>query len=412
MKILIVTEDVPVQKLGGAGKHAVVLGNALIEAGHEVELLGGLRQDEHLTNNEFHGKLHTLIDMRNIGLKEVTFGIFNPIRQIYIARRIWTAIKQLDYKSFDVIHYHGHIAELGVLVHKNINYVHTLHDQGSECMTKLRFRNGLPCTAVSTIVCAECATKNKPNFIQIIISATAVKLHRLMAKKAFTKHKAIFVSDFLQNQFRNNVKNSSGINSVAIHNFTNVTEVQKLLLKNPIIKKKNEQPIILLVGRLDQTKGQQAFLEAVPDSLLNNVEIRIAGDGPDFAKLKQKYEIRGIKFLGFLSQEDVYKETIKADVCVVPSIWEEPCGTVSLEALALGKIVYALRRGGTPEQMKYCVFPNQLHLFEDIQSLSNALYEMSFPEKVCKVNLKSDVRSRLPEILNIYMQNSPLRQNE
>ena len=120
--------------------------------------------------------------------------------------------------------------------------------------------------------------------------------------------------------------------------------------------------------------------------------------------LKVKYTSRGVMFFGFKSQEEVYKLTMQADACVVPSIWEEPCGTVCLEALALGKFVFALSRGGTPEQLRYCVFPNQLRLFEDMQSLTHALSAIDFPDKVYALSFKSEVTARIPEILNVYTQ--------
>lgn len=404
MRILLVTEDVPVNKLGGAGKHAVLLGNALLEAGHEVELLGCMRQVGVDANNDFQGKLHATIDMRRIGLKEVALGIFNPLRRLLIAWRIWTAIQQLPYQKFDVIHYHGHTVELGILVPRHINYVHTLHDQGSECLTMMRFKNGAPCKAKSAFACAGCATKSKPNMLQKVISASAVKLHRYLARQAFTRHKAIFVSDFLQQRFKSIVKNSNKINSIAIHNFTDVKAMQRLFGDDPTLKSENVRPIILLVGRVDQTKGQKEFLDALPDGIFTKMEMQVVGDGHDLAKLQAKYASRGVVFLGFKSQEDVYKLTMQADVCVVPSICEESCGTVSLEALALGKHVFALSRGGTPEQMRYSVFPNQLQLFEDMQSLTHALSVMNFPDIDYSINLKSDVRARIPEILDVYAQ--------
>ena len=40
MRILLVSEDIPHATLGGLGKHVVTLGNALIEAGHTVDLMG------------------------------------------------------------------------------------------------------------------------------------------------------------------------------------------------------------------------------------------------------------------------------------------------------------------------------------------------------------------------------------
>jgi len=402
MKILLVTEDVPASILGGAGKHAVLLGNALIKAGHDVELLGRVRQTGVDTNNDFQGKLHATINMRHVGLKEVALGIFNPLRRLLIAWRIWTAIKRLPYQQFDVIHYHGHTAELGVLVPKHINYVHTLHDQGSECMTMMRFRNGAPCKATSAIECAGCATKSKPNFLQKIISASAVKLHRYLARQAFTRHKAIFVSEFVRQRFQAIVGHSDELNTHVIHNFTDARAMRSLLKLVPSEKPNNLHPVVLVSGRVHITKGQASFLEALPDSLLKQIEVRIAGDGPDLAQLREKHEKRGVKFLGWLLQEEVYKETMQADVCVVASICEEACSTTIIEALVLGKVVYSLACGGTPELMRYCSYPNQLRLFDDMASLANAVALVDYANLHQYVSLKADVTTRLPEILEVY----------
>jgi glycogen(starch) synthase len=40
MKVLMVSEDLPGAQLGGLGKHVVTLANALLDAGHEVAILG------------------------------------------------------------------------------------------------------------------------------------------------------------------------------------------------------------------------------------------------------------------------------------------------------------------------------------------------------------------------------------
>jgi glycosyltransferase involved in cell wall biosynthesis len=402
MKILFVTEDIPAPHLGGAGKHAVLLANALIEVGHEVEMLGCISSTAIEVNNSFLGKLHTEIDFSHIGLKEVALGIFNPVRRILMAWRIWKAIKKVSVERFDVIHYHGHIVELGVLVPKHINYVHTLHDQGSECMTMMRFKNGAPCKSVSPVDCAGCATKSQPNILQKMISSTAVVFHRYLARKAFTRHKAIFVSDFVLRRFKEVVGDSDDFNATVIHNFTDARSMQGLPKLAFIQKPMNTRPALLLAGRVHVTKGQALFLESIPDDLLSKIDVRIAGDGPDLAQLKEMHEKRGVTFLGWLSQNDIYKETMQADACVVPSIWEEPCGTVSLEALALGKVVFCLARGGTPEQMRYCNYPNQLRLFVDMSSMVRAIELMDYVNTYQNVSLNADVSGRLPEILNVY----------
>lgn len=401
MKILLVTEDVPVPHLGGAGKHTVLLGNALIEAGHQVEMLGVVDNGINTTKNDFLGILHTEIDFSRTGLKSVAMGIYNPARNLLMAWRVWRAIKRVDYKRFDVIHYHGHIAEVGIFVPADVNFVHTLHDQGSECMTNMRFRNGSPCQATLPGECAGCATP-KPNALQKAVSTSAVILHRYLARKAFARHKAIFVSEFLLRRFKEVVGSDNDLNATVVHNFTDTRLMTNILQGMPTPISKNPRPVVLIAGRVHLTKGQDVFLQALSDETLKRIEVRIVGDGPGLAKLKQKHEARGVKFLGWQTQDTVYQETIAADACVLSSIWEEPCGTTTFEALALGKVVFALALGGTPEQAQYNVFPNQLRLFKDMTALAEAVADIDFSEPLFHVGETADVHARLPEILSVY----------
>lgn len=401
MKILLVTEDLPTPHLGGAGKHAVMLGNALIEAGHQVEMLGVLENKMNSTNNNFLGTLHKEIDLSRTGLKAVAMGIYNPARNLLVAWRIWRAIKRVEYKRFDVIHYHGHIAELGIFVPADVNFVHTLHDQGSECMTNMRFRYGQPCQAKAPSECASCATA-KPNRLQKAVSTTAVLLHRYLARKAFSRHKAIFVSNFLLRRFKGVVGNNHKLNATVVHNFTDTRLMANILQETPAPIPKKSRPVVLIVGRVHLTKGQDVFLQSLTDEAIKRIEIRIVGDGPDLAQLRQKHEARGVKFIGWQTQDEVYRETIAADACVLPSLWEEPCGTTTFEALALGKTVLALALGGTPEQAKYNLFPNQLRLFDNMSALAEAVASIDFSEPISHVGQAADVRARLPEIMDVY----------
>ncbi len=210
------------------------------------------------------------------------------------------------------------------------------------------------------------------------------------------------MSEFVLRRFKKVVKDSDGINATVIHNFTDAYAMQSLVKQFPIVTQKNARPVVLIAGRVHSTKGQAALLEAMPDSLLKQIEVRIAGDGPDLAALKAKHEQRGVVFLGWLSQEAIYKQTMLADVCVVPSIWEEPFGATSLEALVLGKAVFALNRGGTPELSRYSVYTNQFRLFEDIEDMVKALAQLDYVNMPQTVSLAADVTVRLPEILKVY----------
>ena len=56
-----------------------------------------------------------------------------------------------------------------------------------------------------------------------------------------------------------------------------------------------------------------------------------------------------VHFAGSLSRQDMPKALAAADLVVVPSVWDEPFGTIVCEAMAAQKPVIAYRSGGIPE---------------------------------------------------------------
>ncbi len=406
MRILIVTEDMPAPILGGAGQHAVLLGNALIESGHQVEMLGSVRAVGVDSNHGFLGPLHARIDLSRTGWKERKLGVFLPMRRWHMAQRIWSAIKRLD-KEWDVIHYHGHLPILGALMPAEINFVHTLHDQGAECITRTRFRNGALCTEVDPAACASCAVAS-PNPVQRAVSAYTVRQYRALSAKAFSRHKAICVSDFIEKRLREVLVEPHALQTSVVHNFIDSTSISRATSVVQVTAgKTTPKPTatVFMAGRIDRTKGFSAVLAAIPAAWLSEMRVRIAGDGPDLANLRDRYGPFGVEFLGWQDHDLVVAETHAADVCVVPSICEEACATTILEALFLGKRVFALKLGGTPELRRYERFPGQLKLFPDITSLVQGLHSELVanrqPVELGRGDL-ADIRYRLPEILDIY----------
>lgn len=399
MKILLVSEDLPVVQLGGAGKHAVLLGNTLLDSGHHVEILGRIRAPGVEGNNGFNGVLHADINLAGTGWKEHAMGVFNPLRRLHMARRIWQAIQRRGL-NWDVIHYHGHYPMLGALVPAHVNFVHTLHDQGSECITKVRFRNNQPCAERDPAACATCATAH-PNPLQTYVSAQAVRSLRHQARTAFTRHQAIFVSRFLETRFRETI-GPAPLRAHVIHNFIDAADMQKQLRAVMDQLPASARPRIFLAGRVDAAKGFSAFLDALSDAFVEKFEVTVAGDGPDLDGLRARHVPRGVRFLGWQPLPAVLRATAQADACVVPSIWEEPCGTTILEALALGSPVYALARGGTPELAAYQQVPGQLRLFANMHELVAALEITVRGAPAHAVDARADVRQRLPAVLAVY----------
>lgn len=150
----------------------------------------------------------------------------------------------------------------------------------------------------------------------------------------------------------------------------------------------DEPQTILFVGRLERRKGVKYLLKAY--QLLSqdnpNVQLIIAGDGPDREKLEllcEDLKLPNVKFLGYID-EDLKTELLsKADIFCSPAIFGESFGIVLLEAMATGTVTVAGNNPGyigvmqglgsisivNPEDTEE--FARRLHLLLSEKSLIN-----------------------------------------
>lgn len=61
---------------------------------------------------------------------------------------------------------------------------------------------------------------------------------------------------------------------------------------------------------------------------------------------------KNVKFFGLVPNSDLIKMYYRSQVCVVPSVWDEPLGLVVLEAMATKTPVVVTRKGGIPLMVK------------------------------------------------------------
>jgi len=95
----------------------------------------------------------------------------------------------------------------------------------------------------------------------------------------------------------------------------------------------HERPVFAYLGRVAVEKNIEAFLELnLPGTKY------VIGDGPDMAKMKQRYP--EVQFAGFKTGEDLARHLACADVFVFPSR-TDTFGLVVIEALACGVPVAA-----------------------------------------------------------------------
>ena len=107
-------------------------------------------------------------------------------------------------------------------------------------------------------------------------------------------------------------------------------------------------PSFFFGGRLDETKGVQELLAAF-DRVPGPATLRIAGWGPlEGAVVAAAARNDRIAFLGALPRADVLNELARSRALVLPSIWEDNCPLIMLEAQARGTPVISSNRGGPP----------------------------------------------------------------
>ena len=103
---------------------------------------------------------------------------------------------------------------------------------------------------------------------------------------------------------------------------------------------------ILFVGRLEHRKGVKYLLDAF--ALLSrgrdDVELMIAGSGPDHTKLEAQAAelgLHGVTFLGFVDNATKLRLLAEADLFCSPAMFGESFGLVLLEAMATGLVTVA-----------------------------------------------------------------------
>jgi glycosyltransferase involved in cell wall biosynthesis len=265
-----------------------------------------------------------------------------PVSPVYARRAQRELDALLARERPDVVHLHNPYPLLSPrVVHtahaRDVPVVHTVHNFRQTCVNGLHFRDGAPCHDCVGRALPTPAVQHgcyRGSRAQSAVMAAALTIHRGTWRQidrmlALTPAIADYVLSLGVPPERVVVRANSvpdpGRHSMAGDGF-------------------------LVVGRLSVEKGIALLLEAWrrhPDGTLG--QLRIAGDGPLADLVREQAGRRSdIGYLGPLDHDGVVEAMRRSSVVVVPSVWDEVCPMVAIEAMANARPVLGTNRGGLP----------------------------------------------------------------
>ena len=182
----------------------------------------------------------------------------------------------------------------------------------------------------------------------------------------------IFVSKWVQKKFFEGLNNKKSKKCSVIY---------------PAIKRLNKFPekqnIITFVGKLNKSKGYDLAGEAVVN-ILNKWKNWKAVFAGNEEREKYNFSHKNLKIYKWLSHDKILKLLKKSSICLVPSVWEEPFGRISMEASNYANAVILSDKGGLLETSNYYIKVKNLDansIYKSINYLITDIYKLKKIQK-------------------------------
>lgn len=342
MRVLLLAQFLP-PAVGGTEQHVWSLAKALAVRGHDVTLLGFKSGDEQDTTVSDGVRIIRVPSIAYVvpGLSRESSRPFAlPMSDPLVRRAI---DRELSRAPYDVIHAHNWIVNsaLGPAAKRRVPIVMTLHDYGQVCATfGLMYQGEQVCATPSPTRCTSCATTHYgPLRGPVTVAANAWSARRRSRGVAQFAAVSTAVSTAVSPDGGVPWPRHAGVQARVIPNF-----IADGFVADPIMAIPPDAPL-LYVGALTRNKGVDALLDAYR-SISGAPELLLAGRAePD----DRRRFPDGARWLGEVPYAEVRDLMNAARAVVVPSVWQDPCPTVVLEAMAVGRPVVAAASGGIPD---------------------------------------------------------------
>lgn len=177
----------------------------------------------------------------------------------------------------------------------------------------------------------------------------------------------IFNSEFL-NYIYNDSRNFMKHKKIVI--------IKNILFNDKNLKSETHNKNILFAGRISKVKNLDKLIIAFSNLKMDNIKLKIVGDGPEFNNIKEKVsKLSNIELMHGLSYKELENEILESDVVVNISLTDINPNIIS-ESLYLGKKVIVTNESEfffTNSHHENIYYVNPLDVFNIEESLKSAI---------------------------------------
>ncbi len=319
----------PPLHIGGDAVHVKYLAEELAGRGHEVHVLHSVDAYRLKRGGSLPEMDSTAVHLHRV---ETSIGRASPVLTFITGsnRRAETLLEQLVAKEKpDWIHHHN-VSLLGaeLLSVGAAPKLYTAHDYWLICQRNDLLRMGR--TECEDRKCFRCALRS--------LRPPQIWRHGTIKKAISGIDLFIAPSAFMASVLRRDL----GIEAKVIPNFAPRPPAPE--------PSADARKHFLFASVLERHKGLDLLLEAYGTGRVD-AELHVTGRGTleGLVRERQKESGSKIRYLGYVSREELLSEIGSAIALVLPSQWPENSPLSCIEALALGTPIIVSGRGGLPE---------------------------------------------------------------
>jgi len=331
--------------IGGEERHVRNLSLALAARGHHVAVVT-LRQENARAREYDQGVLVYRIDA-SMQRANVLFSEKGrqhappfPDPEALLALR-----KIIQQEKPDVIHAHNWIVHsfTPLKAWSGAKLVVTLHDYSLVCATKRLMCEHVVCHGPVLTKCLQCATAHygaAKGIPTVLTNRLAAGVERRAVDMFLPVSQAVAEGTQLARR---------KVPYVVIPNFIPDDLARRCNPEHPLLKQLPAGDFILFVGDLSRDKGVEVLLHAYA-KLNASIPLVLIGRGvhgfvPQLPP--------NVYVLHSWPHEAVLAAWQRCTLAVAPSIWSDPCPTVAMEAMCMGRPVIASQIGGLADIVKH-----------------------------------------------------------